>query len=266
MKRVRSIFYIVVYTFAIIGLVLVAGFFAVKFGWTNEGGIIDNQKEGFLASAKNPSWANGEEWQTFAAAVLKDRADIARAADLSDVPARLIVAQLVSEQLRLYHTNREIFKTVFAPLKILGDQSQFSWGVMGLKQETARAIEEHLKDKSSPFYLGPVFENLLDFKTNNHDSERFAQITDENSRFYSYLYAGLYLKQIEVQWKNAGYNISNRPEILSTLFNVGFEHSKPNANPQTGGSEIDIGGAAYSFGGLAADFYYSDELLKEFPR
>lgn len=252
--------------FALIGFVLVSGFFAVKMGWTNTAGIIDTQRESFLKGVTNPGWAEGSEWQTFTEAVRKDTDDIKKAGELSGVPARLIVAQLVSEQLRLFHTNRELFKTVFAPLKIMGNQSQFSWGVMGLKQETARAVEEHLKDSSSPFYLGKTYEALLDFTTSDHDSERFARIIDENSRFYSYLYSGLYLKQIEKQWKNDGFDISDRPEILSTLFNIGFDHSQPKHDPQVGGSAIEIGGITYSFGGLAAEFYYSKELTEEFPR
>jgi hypothetical protein len=68
------------------------------------------------------------------------------------------------------------------------------------------------------------------------------------------------------QWKNAGFDISARPEILSTLYNIGFSHSKPNANPSSGGAAIEVGGVTYSFGDLAAQFYYSNELISEFPR
>jgi hypothetical protein len=43
----KKIFQIAVYIFAIIGFVLVAGFFAVRFGLTNTKGIIDIQSEEF---------------------------------------------------------------------------------------------------------------------------------------------------------------------------------------------------------------------------
>ncbi len=270
MKPAKIFFQILLYLFAFIGFVLVGGFFAVKLGLTNTAGIIDKQRESFLKKATekpaNLIWAKGEEWQTFKDAVGKDKKDVERAAELSEVPPRLIVAQLVSEQLRLFYTNRELLKTVFAPLKILGNQSQFSWGVAGLKQETAKQIEEHLKNPDSVFYIGKKFENLLDFQTKNPDQERFARITDENSRFYSYLYTGLYLKQIETQWQKNGFDISTRPEVLSTLFNIGFEHSAPKTDPKIGGSAIEIDGKTYSFGGLAGEFYHSDELATEFPR
>ena len=198
--------------------------------------------------------------------MLKDTADINRAAALSEVPPRLIVANLLVEQLRLFYSDRTVFEQVFAPLQILGDQSQFSWGVMGIKETTAEEIENNLENPSSAFYPGAQYEHLLDFTTSDTGSERFARLTSDASRFYSYLYAGIYLQEIMTQWKNAGYDISNRPDILSTLFNIGFAHSTPNATPHVGGAEIDIGGAAYSFGGLAGEFYNSNELLTQFPR
>jgi poly-gamma-glutamate synthesis protein (capsule biosynthesis protein) len=262
----KKIIRFAIYLFAIIGFVLVLGFFATKFGWTNTSGIVDNQRNSFLKKDADYVWNKGDEWQTLKTAILKDRADIDKASTLSGVPSRLIVGQLVVEQLRLFHTNRELFKSVFAPLKILGNQSQFSWGVMGLKQDTAREIENNLRATASPFYLGTAYERLLDFKTSDIDTERFTRITDENSRFYSYLYTGLYLKQIETQWKNAGFDISDKPEILGTLYNIGFVHSKPKANPEIGGAEITIGDETLSFGRLVGEFYYSNELVGEFLR
>ena len=67
------------------------------------------------------------------------------------------------------------------------------------------------------------------------------------------------------QWKNAGFDISNRPEIIGTLFNVGFPQSKPNANPKVGGSTVVIGQNKYSFGRLSYEFFYSGELVEAFP-
>lgn len=257
---------VTIYVFAAIGFVLVAGYVAVRFGWTNTSGILDNQRTSFLDQATTNPWADGEEWQAFKDAATKDKVDIDRAAAISGVPSRLIVASLAVEQLRLFHSDRELFKTVFAPLKMLGNQSQFSWGVMGIKQDTARSIESNLKDPSSPFYLGAKYGHILDFTTPDADSERFARLTDEKNRYYSYLYAGLYMREVIEQWKKAGYDISGRPEIISTLFNIGFIHSVPKKDPQIGGAEIDIGKNTYSFGGLAGEFYYSNELLREFSR
>lgn len=263
---------IIVYIFAIIGFGLTAVFFAVKFGLTNTTGIIDNQTAGFLQGQKNETsnqdlvWNKGEEWQIFREAVINDLATLKRVEGETGVKSRTIVSILLVEQLRLFYSERETFKKIFAPLKILGTQSQFSWGVTGIKQETAKQIEQNLKDKNSVYYLGEKFENYLNFKTDNIDSERFTRITDYKDRYYSYLYSALYIKQIEKSWEKAGFSIDNNVGILATLFNIGFENSRPNNAPQIGGAEININEKIYSFGGLAKEFFESDELIEYFPR
>ena len=261
----KKIFIGLVSIFALIGIAAVVVFFAIKFGWTNTKGIVDTQDR-FLQAAVNPSWIITPEWMTLQQATVTDAPVINKAASAAGVSARLIVAQLVVEQLRLYNTDREVYKQIFQPLQILGVQSQFSWGVMGIKQETAIAVEQYLITPTSTWYLGNEYEKLLDFTTQDHDTERFNRLTDDHNHYYSYLYTGLYLKEIETQWKNAGFDISDRPEILSTLYNIGFAHSKPNANPSSGGAAITVGYKTYSFGDLAAQFYYSNELISEFPR
>lgn len=270
-KSVKKVFNIIIYIFAIVGFFLTAGYVAVRLGLTNTRGIIDNQRQDFLSgtATSTPEWASLPEWQTLKMAILKDKGLIDSASQTSGVPSRLIVAELATEQMRFFFDDRESYKKFFEPLKILGSQTQFSWGVMGIKEETALQIEKNLKDTTSPFYLGSKYENLLDFNTATSTGitdQRFIRMTDQHAHYYSYLYAGLYLKQIETQWKNAGFNISNRPDILSTLYNIGFKNSKPNANPQSGGAEIPIAGKTYSFGSFAGAFYNSNELLMEFPR
>ena len=210
-------------------------------------------------------WMNTEDWQTFKAAVAKDKQVINRVSVETGVEPRLIVAQVVAEQLRLFNSDRDVYKKFFAPLKMLGSETKFSLGVAGVKEETAINIENNLKDRQSPYYPGAQYEQLLDFKTSDIETERYDRLTDEHDHYYAYLYAALYLKEVMQQWKAAGYNISHRPEILSTLYNIGFNHSKPNANPAVGGAQIEIGGAKYSFGSLGYEFYYSGEMMDEFP-
>jgi len=253
-------------TVAASGLILLytAVFFAVKFGWTNVAGRVDPRSAEFQAARPTvpaaPRWTRGEEWRTLATALRKDRPAIEGAARAAGVSPRLVAAVIVPEQLRLFYSEREIFKQIFAPLKILGNQTQFSWGVAGLKQETAKQIEEHLKDAASSFYLGPTNESLLDFQTDQPDEERFNRLTDDGDHYYSYLYAALFLKQVITQWEKAGFPIHDRPEILATLFNIGFEHSAPKTAPQVGGAVLEIGNEELGFGRLAYEFYYSVEL------
>jgi hypothetical protein len=222
------------------------------------------------AESENKSvfvWAQDEEWQSIAQAVIKDKDVIDRVAQASDIEPRLIVSSLIVEQIRLFHSQRELFKKFFEPLKILGNSTVISLGVMGIKPPTAQTVEQHLADTSSPFYLGERYVHLLDYPEGiDRDKERFARLTDENNHYWSYLYGALYLKQMMKQWHDAEYDIEYRPEIVGTLFNVGFPQSHPNAHPQVGGSIIHIDdNHEYSFGRLAYEFYYSGQLLEEFP-
>jgi hypothetical protein len=260
------------FIFAFVGLFFVAGYIAVRMGWTNTYGIIDEQNKSFVQPSdqdknyKTFPLSHTKEWIAFRIAVTKDKAIIDTISKETGISGRLLVSLLVPEQMRLFHSNRALFEKIFEPLKILGNQSQFSWGIFGIKDDTARKIEEHLKNKNSPFYLGSSFEHMLDFKTSDTGEERFQRIIDEDDHTYSYLYSALYLAQINKQWEDAGFPINDRPEILATLFNLGFEKSVPKSNPKSDGSAIDINGTLYSFGDLAGEFYYSDEMIELFPQ
>ncbi len=212
-------------------------------------------------------WMNESEWVALHAAVVKDKDLITRAAHTAGIEPRLLASDLVVEQTRLFHSGRELFKKFFGPLKILGNATQFSLGVMGVKEKTAIETEEHLRDASSPYYLGAENATLLDFpsKGGDSDKERFDRISNDKDHYPNYLYAAVYLREMLSQWHRAGYPMEYRPEIACTLYNVGFAQSKPKATPKVGGSGIDVGDAKYSFGSLGYEFYYSGELLTEFP-
>lgn len=267
---------LIIIAFAGIGLFLTAGFVAVNLGWTNTKGIVDNNlttqtgnnlgKQGVKYPAGTKfAWNQDPEWQTLTEAISKDALLIKQISTLTGISPRLLVTPLVVEQLRLFHSEREVYKELFSPLKILGTQTQFSWGVLGFKEKTAQQVEKNLTDKNSSYYLGPRYEHLLDFTTSDINSERFDRLTNYKDRYWAYLYGALYLKELMTGWQKSGYDIASRPEIVATLFNIGFENSKPNPNPQIGGAEIDIGDQKISFGRLAYEFYYSSELTDQFP-
>ena len=209
-------------------------------------------------------WMHNEQWETIKQAIVKDKDVIEKAAAVAGVEPRLVVSCAIVEQVRLFNSNRELFKKFFEPLKILGNANKISLGIMGIKEETAIQIEEHLKDPNSLYYLGINFKHVLDYENGSDGDKRYARLT-EDTHYYSYLYGALYLKQFEKQWENAGYDIKYRPEIMGTLFNVGFPQSKPNPNPKVGGSNISVDGTKYTFGSLAYEFYYSGELIDAFP-
>ena len=217
---------------------------------------------------QNPNvipWMATEEWAALKPAILKDKVLIDSAAKLTGVDPRLIVGCLVGEQMRLFNSTREIYKTYLAPRAILSVQSQFSLGVNGIKDFTAMKVERNLKDPNSEYYMGKEYEHILDFHTADHTTERVNRLVDYHNHLYSYIYTGCILHQTMIQWQRAGYDISNRPDILFTLFNVGFSQSQPKPDPRCGGSHIKIAGKVYTFGAIGFDFFFSGELSIEFP-
>jgi len=227
---------------------------------------VKNAKNGNLRNSGSVfEWMNISEWGDFKLAVAKDKPLIDSVANLTDVEPRLIVAVLVGEQIRLFNSDREAYKKWIGPLKILSVETTFSLGVTGIKVPTAQMIERNLKDTLSVFYLGEKYEHLLDFQTGNIADERFKRLTSYQNHFYSYLYAALNIKQMKMQWERAGFPIDDRPEILATLFNIGFEVSIPKENPVVGGSTVMIHRKPYSFGAIAYEYYYSGELYDLFP-
>jgi len=210
-------------------------------------------------------WMNMSEWEDFKIVLKKEADVINRVGKETGVEPRLIAAMVTGEQIRLFDSEREAYKKWMGPLKLLSSHTKFAWGVTGIKPETAMRIEKYLNDENSVFYLGDQYRNLLDFKTENIENERFERITDFYDHYYAYLYAALNVKMIYKQWERAGYDISGRPEILATLYNLGFDVSQPKSNPRVGGSNVSIKGKPYTFGALAYEFYFSAELLDEFP-
>ena len=210
-------------------------------------------------------WMSEPAWPALKEAILRDSALINEAARLTGVEPRLIVGCLIGEQIRLFNSKREMFKKYLGPVKVLSVQSQFSYGVNGIKDFTAEAVEEHLMDPTSEYYMGPAYEHLLDFETDDHATERYNRLVDYRNHLYSYIYTGCILHQTMLQCRRAGNDISDRPDLLFTLFNVGFSQSVPKPNPVPGGSHIKVGDRDYTFGAIGFDFYYSGELAQAFP-
>ncbi len=236
--------------------------------------IISNRKLDAKASGLNAfDWMNIMEWKYFKEAVAKDKRYIDSAAKAAGVESRMIVACLVGEQVRLFNSRRERFKNFVAPLKSLALETNMSYGVTGIKENTAQRIEHYLKDSTSMYYLGDKYAHLLDYDStinynNQHNdtmSVRVKRLVQYKDHYYSYLYAAIYIKQIKTQWEKAGFPIDNRPEILASLFNLGYHKSIPKKNPAVGGSNFKIREQDYTFGSVAYEFYYSGEMSNIFP-
>ncbi|MFA7315543.1 MAG: hypothetical protein WC059_01935 [Candidatus Paceibacterota bacterium] len=288
MIKPRKIFNIFLYVFAVIGLAFFGVFVSMQFGWLNVRGTVSERNSYFKTSpspraegsAKKYTrsspvgvptphlpWAQSEEWAVMKEAFTRDQDIIKKAASDAGVPARILLGGVIGEQFRFFTGKRDSFKSYFEPLKILASLSKFSFGIAGLKPQTVERIELQLKDVSSPFYLGAHMEHIANYDPSIVDvsEARMARITDAKNPYYSYLYVGLYMNQVIAQWDKAGFDISNRPDVLATLYNLGFYNSKPHAEPKAGGAEILVNGNLYTFGDLAYEFYYSSELSDIFP-
>lgn len=233
-------------------------------------GEINNCKNSTYIELNTPisayGWADTDQWNLMKEVFIRDQEIINKAAKDAKISPRLLLGGVIGEQFRFFNNRRESFKSYFEPLKILASLSNTSFGIAGLKPKTVGIIEDNLKNKNSPFYLGLDMEHLVDHKAGvDVETDRMDRITNSKDPYYSYLYVGLFMKQIMAQWQRAGFDISSRPEILGTLYNLGFYYSVPKENPEAGGSVININGADYTFGDLAYEFYYSGELSDIFP-
>lgn len=278
----KKIGIVIVVAFAFIGALFTFVFFGMRFDmFTVRGSNSERNKffmEGVASSTvlefpcadtakKTCEWNETPEWTVIKNGLRKDGGIIARAAKETDVSARMIAAVVIPEQARFFTSEREVFKRYFEPMKILGSMSQFSLGVSGIKEKTALEIEVNLANEKSEFYPGAEFAKLVAYAPDvaDRETELFNRLTDEKNHYYSYLYTALYIKEIETQWKRNGFSISKNPEIVATLFNIGFDGSHPNSNPEIGGTAVLLGGKTYLYGNLAGNFYRSEELIDIFP-
>lgn len=272
-------FKILLYVFAAIGVVFTLVFIAMQFGLLNVRGNNASRNASLGIPKTKPiidctdgkstscDWASTVEWNTLKSAFTKDAPVINKVSQQVGITPRMLVATVAPEQIRYFTANRESFKKYFEPLKILSSLSKFSLGVSGIKQETADEIERYAVDSTSPFYPGPDAAALISYPIDSdHDKVLYNRLTDEHDHYYSYLYTALFIKEIESQWANAGFDVSSKPEVIVTLFNIGFKASAPNANPTIAGSNITLAGHTYTYGELGTLFYNSNELINEFPR
>ena len=220
-------------------------------------------------------FSNYTVWKTFCDAVRKDKAAIDSASRITGVESRLIVMCLVGEQVRMFNANRERFKQYVYPFSSVILPKNRGYGVTSILEHTALQIEKNLINPKSEFYPGDYFYKTLNTtdaapglvidSIKAHQHKTIQRLIMGGDHFYSYLYTAFLIRQYQAHWQRAGEDLSYRPEIIGTLFNLGFHKSKPKKNPEVGGSNFTVGNKEYTFGGLCYEFYYSGEMLKDFP-
>jgi hypothetical protein len=220
-------------------------------------------------------FSNYAVWNTFCNAVRKDKAAIDSAARIAGVEARMIVMCLVGEQVRMFNASRERFKQYVYPFNSVILPNNRGYGVTSILEHTALRIERQLVDKNSKFYPGDYFYKCINTtdaapglvvdSIKAHQHKTIQRLIKGGDHFYSYLYTAFLIRQYQAHWQREGFDLSYRPEIVGTLFNLGFDKSKPKKNPEVGGSSFKVGDKEYTFGGLCFEFYYSGEMMKDFP-
>jgi hypothetical protein len=268
-----KIFKIIVYIFALIGLVFAAVFIGMQFGIFNVRGSnaarnvslnipkTEPVQDCVDTTEKKCNWNKTVEWDVLKNAFTKDGTVINQVSGQVSISPLMLVATISPEQIRFFTSNRESFKKYFEPLKILVSLSKFSLGVSGIKEDTAKQIEVYANDPTSPFYPGKDVAALIAYPSGvDHDTELYNRLTDEHNHYYSYLYTAIFIKEIENQWAAAGFDISKNPEVIATLFNLGFDQSVPKADPVVAGSSITLAGNTYIYGELGALVYNSNEF------
>jgi hypothetical protein len=275
----NKIFKIIVYIFAFIGLVFSAVFIGMQFGIFNVPGSNAVRNASLNIPKTLPvqdcldttntkcDWNKTVQWDVLKNAFTKDSAVINQVSIQVGISPLMLVATVSPEQIRFFTSNRENFKKYFEPLKILVSLSKFSLGVSGIKEETAKQIEVYANDPTSPFYPGKDAALLIAYKPGvDQNTELYNRLTDEHNHYYSYLYTALFIKEIENQWAKVGFDITQQPEVVSTLFNLGFNQSIPKANPVVSGSSIELAGRTYLYGELGALVYNSKEFNTIFSK
>ena len=220
-------------------------------------------------------FSNYAVWNTFCNAVRKDKAAIDSAARIAGVESRMIVMCLVGEQVRMFNASRERFKQYVYPFNSVILPNNRGYGVTSILEHTALRIERQLVDKNSKFYPGDYFYKCLNTtdaapglvvdSIKAHQHKTIQRLIKGGDHFYSYLYTAFLIRQYQAHWQREGFDLSYRPEIVGTLFNLGFDKSKPKKNPEVGGSSFKVGDKEYTFGGLCFEFYYSGEMMLDFP-
>ena len=220
-------------------------------------------------------WSNYQVWKDFCNIVRKDRYAIDSVSRLTGVESRLIVMCMVGEQVRMFNSGREKFKKYVLPFNRIMLPTNRGYGVTGILEHTALRIENTIFNKKSEFYAGDYFQNCINVNDSfpelvndtikAHKLKTIQRLIQRGDHYYSYLYTAFLLRQYQAHWERNGFTLENHPEILGSLFNLGYQKSKPKKNPVAGGSTFDVGGKDYTFGGLCFEFYYSGQLQDLFP-
>jgi len=194
-------------------------------------------------------WSRTEAWDSTMSALRADLPAITSAAREMELSPRLVALPALCEQLRRAESFRDRYKRMFGQFIPTGN---LSMGVTGVKPETVRRLSR---------WCEPRYRYLVD----SIPDEEIARRLQSGDHRWAYRYAALCLRCIRAQWAEAGVDLSQRPEILMTIYNLGMNKCPPRPNPQAGGAIFTLDGVEYTFGSFAWEFYWSGRAYPELP-
>jgi len=173
---------------------------------------------------------------------------IKETSDKLDIDSDLVLSSILWEQIRIsckgvrwnlknivLHWTPTLFRSY--------DVSLWLWGI---KVSTARQIN---KDAQKYWY----FDNkTMGFSTTDIGLTNLLTEDDE----FNAIYSTLLVKNILTRWELEWYDISNKPWVIWTLYNIGNDKKKiPNADPKIWWSIIDINWQKFTYWEISLGIY-----------
>ncbi|MDW7679742.1 MAG: hypothetical protein SCK70_04210, partial [bacterium] len=128
-------------------------------------------------------------------------------------------------------------------------------GLAQIRVNTAKWIIDTAKDTSSDYFIERQYHRWLpNYKS---DAEVIRLLKQDSTNC---ILAAFHIRQIIQRWKKGGFDISSRPEIITTLYTYGL------VNRDTGDEIIPHGKPKSNFlGEVAKRFCDSHKLTNEYP-
>lgn len=159
---------------------------------------------------------------------IEERIELIKASsELVNIDYRILCSIIYTERTLNFNWEDEAFDMIGV---ISGLNS--SMGFCQIKIKTAYWIEKQLNNYKSIFYSGDKYKDVLSISSNKN--ELIVKIVDDK---FNILYAAAYLRIMISRWEKEKVNISNRPDILATLYSTGLFYQDgterfPNSNPK----------------------------------
>ena len=152
---------------------------------------------------------------------------IKNASQIFDIDYKILCSIIFVERTLNYSWKDEALDDLLAEAGL-----NSSIGFCQVKMKTAYWIENQLNNIESNYYFGEKNKNILSI---SRSPKEIIDKLDNDS--LNILYAAAYIKIMMNRWQKLGYPISDKPEIIGTLYSTGLFYRdgterKPNSNPK----------------------------------